>query len=203
MSSVDADLHGVVQRNVQPDAPAGECLPSGRGPDGRFLPGPGNRWGLKHGGRSQYVRGALMPEQAEALAAIAGKRAAILADLGDDVSMLKADLVRRYLEADTIAAWLGQNLIEAGLFTSKGRTRAAFSAWLQVVDRVQRLALTLGLERRAKEALTLSAYLQGRYGSSDVTPAADRATPTDDHEDAPQADPAAPVGHGDAGGHAR
>ena len=138
---------------------------SGRNPDGTFA--PGNVAALTHGAHSRQVREAERPEQAPTRAQLATKRAAILEDLGGEakVSQLQRDLVDRYLELDTVASWLGGNLIAVGPLTAKGRTRAALSAYVTTVDRVHRLAAALGLGRRAKQ-VALPDYLAQAYGDT-------------------------------------
>jgi hypothetical protein len=79
--------------------PIGELETSGRGPDGRFVAGPGNRGNWRHGGRSKYVAAGETPEQLEALAAMAERKAQIETDLGgrENLSQLAADGVADYL----------------------------------------------------------------------------------------------------------
>ena len=127
------------------------------GKNGRFL--AGNRESLQHGAFSEQVRNALTPEQAEALAVLAEKRAEIERDLGgvENLSVLARDLASRYLELCTVADYLGGKLVTQGPLTPKGNQRAALSAYLGVVDRLHRLAMALGLERRAKPIHPLDA----------------------------------------------
>jgi hypothetical protein len=145
--------------------PSDERPESGRN-RGRFVkgePGPA----LTHGGRSVQVRLALIDARR---AELEDHRAAIFADLGgrENVGRLKADLVERYLETSLIGEWLGGNLLAGGVLTAKGKTRAAATLYLQVLDRLYRLTTALGLERKPKDAMTLDAYLQRRYGSQDA-----------------------------------
>ena len=49
-----------------------------------------------------------------------------------------------------------------GPLTAKGRTRTALSAYVTVVDRVQRVSAALGLARRQK-AVSLDQYLTDAY----------------------------------------
>ena len=71
-------------------------------------------------------------------------------------------LIDRYPELDTVASWLGGNLVAEGPLAAKGRTRAALSAYVTVVDRVHRVSSALGLARRQK-AVTLGQYLADTY----------------------------------------
>jgi hypothetical protein len=125
--------------------------------DGRFQ--KGNTFSLKHGGFSEQVKRALLPEQAAILESLAEKRAEIERDLGgaETLSVLTRDLANRYLELCVVADYLGGKLVTEGPLTPKGNQRAALTAYLGVIDRLQRLALTLGLERRQKPVNPLDA----------------------------------------------
>ena len=142
--------------------PVAERASCGRNPDGTFA--RLNVAALKHGVHSRPVRDAELPEHTAMRAQLADKRAAILEDLGGDsqVSQLQHDLIDRYLELDSVASRLGGNLLAAGPLTAKGRTRAALSAYVTVVDRVHRIATALGLGRRQKQA-SLNDYLTTTY----------------------------------------
>ena len=124
--------------------------------NGRFI--AGNTDSLKHGAFSRQVRDALLPEQAEVLAALADKRAEIERDLGgtESLSTLARDMAGRYLELCVVADYLGHKLVTEGPLTPKGNQRAALTAYLGVVDRLQRLAFALGLERRQKPVQTIT-----------------------------------------------
>src|SRR5690349_1199796 len=117
---------------------------------GRAL--PGNTLALQHGGFSRQVEAGALPEQAEAVAAAAERRAAIVADLGgtDALSALALSQIDTFVRLEVVADFLWTRLQEAGPLTAKGRQRAALTAWLGVVDRLQRLANMLGLERKAR-----------------------------------------------------
>jgi hypothetical protein len=128
---------------------------------GRFVaghPGPA----LKHGRYSKLVRQGALPEQQEAVAAMQERRAAIVADLGADLSQVKQDVVGRYLEASLVADYLFNNVQQHGVLTGKGRTRAAVATYLQVLDRVVRLGQLLGLERRSKQVPNPADWIEGK-----------------------------------------
>jgi hypothetical protein len=113
---------------------------------GRFL--PGNLVRLKTGQQSTQVQaGALLPPGA---ASPADRLAALTADLGEG-SYIKGSLAARYLHVELGAEWLEGNLRAQGILTSKGRQRAAWSAYLATVDRLVRLADKLGLQRGQKQ----------------------------------------------------
>jgi hypothetical protein len=143
----------------EPISPSAEVPARGRN-RGQFVkgePGPG----LRHGGRSILVRLALVDARR---AALGEHRAAILTDLGgyENVGTLKADLVERYLETSLIAEWLGGNLLVDGVLTAKGKTRAAATLYLQVLDRLHRLTTLLGLERRARPVQNPADWIEGK-----------------------------------------
>jgi hypothetical protein len=142
-----------------------------RDPLGKFAPGTtvgeatrfqlDNTKSLRKGNRSARVARGAMPEQAEALAALAEHRQYVENDLGGaaQLSRLQRDLVSRYLECVLVANYLGDNLQRLGPLTGKGRTRAAMTAYLQALDRQVRIAQLLGLARVARPGQTLEGYL--------------------------------------------
>jgi hypothetical protein len=114
----------------------------------------GNAARLVHGLRSRDYRTRVL---SEARAALAEKRTSIEADLGgaDALSTVRRDAVERLLEADVMLQSVANGLLAKGLFTPRGKTRAAFGAFLQLLDRWQRLAVLVGLERRSKRVASL------------------------------------------------
>jgi hypothetical protein len=138
-----------------PAEPFGEPEASGRKTDGTFA--RGNVAALRHGARSEQVKAAALPEQIEVRAALAARRQEIEADLGGPISRLSADMVGRYIELSVVADYLGGRLVAEGPLTTKGHQRAALTAYLGVVDRLHRVATTLGLERRQKPVNPLDA----------------------------------------------
>jgi hypothetical protein len=135
-----------------------------RGPDGRFLKGVSH--GAITGVKSKYIPKALLPEQAEVRVLLREQREAIVADLGgcENVSALRLSLVDRFLTLQALAAWQEGELLKHGLFTARGRTRAVFTALLSTVDRLTRLAIAIGLERKAKDLNDSLADLMAKYG---------------------------------------
>lgn len=131
-----------------------------RDAQGRLL--PGNLAALKHGAYSPRVAAGELPEQSEARAAAADRRAQIEADLGGQLSALAQGHVEAYIRLELVADFLWTNLQSNGPLTAKGRSRAALTAWLAVLDRMTKLAVTLGLERRAKQVPDPLAFIEGR-----------------------------------------
>jgi len=140
------------------DADTAQRAACGRFEQGK--PGPA----LKTGARSALVKAGALPEQAEAVAAMQERRAIFVADLGGDLSQLQADTLERYQQACLVADYLFDNIARLGALTGKGRTRAAVSAYLRVLDRQVRLAQLLGIERRARKVGDLTGYIRENYG---------------------------------------
>ena len=137
---------------------------------GQFVSGNriGNRFGagntarLMHGLRSKRpVEARLGPDQ---LAAFTEEHKQLLADLGgdDQVSVTKRGLARRHSELSVIADTILTNLLQQGVLSTKGRQRAALTAYLNVVDRLNKLAAQLGLERRQKPVDDLQDYINSK-----------------------------------------
>ncbi len=119
-------------------------LRSVRAPSGQFLPGvPGPR--LRHGMRASTLLD--LPAMAEAHRE---RCEAIRADLGGDVSTLKQSAIAEAARLSLLVDSMGNDLLTQGVLTGKGRCRAALSAYVMTLDRLQRLMGLLGLERRAK-----------------------------------------------------
>jgi len=158
-SPSNGPIVGATQPDSQPGHPSAQ-LPTSAPANGRFQ--PGNTAALRHGGRSALVAAGLMPQQAEAAAALAERVAAIVADLGgrEALTALAAGMVERHARLELVEDYLFSNIERLGPLTGKGRTRAALTAWLAVVDRLQKSALALGLERRAKRTDTIDAIMR-------------------------------------------
>jgi hypothetical protein len=135
-----------------PESPSSPTVDRSSDRDGRGRFVSGNSAALRHGARSERVAEGLLPEQAEARAAIAERVAAIVASLGGEsaLSPLALEMVERHVRLGLVESYLFENLRRLGPLTGKGRTRAALNAWYQVVDRQQKSAMALGLERRQK-----------------------------------------------------
>ena len=129
----------------------------GRDAAGRFQ--PGNLAGLRHGLR-------VSADHPDLTAALSERAEAITADLGgmSHLSAVQLPLVRELARLQLISESLGHDVIAFGPLTGKGRTRAAVTVYLAVLDRHEKLARLLGLDRRTKPSgLThLRDYLDGR-----------------------------------------
>jgi len=124
--------------------------------------GRGNTAALKHGRYSVRARQALLPGQEERLAALTEDRKQLLEDLGGEahISATKRDVAKRFCELQVIADTIVSNLVREGVLSTKGRQRAALSAYLNVVDRLNKLAAQLGLERKAKAVPSIEDFLK-------------------------------------------
>jgi hypothetical protein len=119
---------------------------------GRFL--PGDTRNLKHGLRSERL-----VDQPDIAAWHREQVTEITTDLGGDAELtaLARASVREIARLEVILAALGTELLQGGVLTGKGKTRAATTTYLQVLDRFTRLAATLGLERRQKRVDSFAA----------------------------------------------
>ena len=131
---------------------------------GRWL--PGNEAALRHGlrRRPESALWELLGPAREELAArvrqdvLPGAEAAAtlegLADGYAEVRLLRESLFARMVQA-------------GGPITAKGRMRPLLAAFLSCLDREQRLAGLLGLERRAKSLPDLATYLREREAEAE------------------------------------
>lgn len=74
-----------------------------------------------------------------------------------ELTTIGAGYVRRLVEVEAVVRLLGADLQARGLFTKRGRVRSTYNAFLLAVDRWDRLAQRLGLERRQKPVDPLDA----------------------------------------------
>lgn len=127
-----------------------EALRSIRGERGRFLKGvPGPR--LLTGDRAMTLL-----EQPDVAEAHRARAEAITADLGgmSQLSAVQVPLVAELARLQLVTDSLGADVLARGTMTGKGRTRAAVTLWLTCVEKQQRLAQLLGLERRSRSLPT-------------------------------------------------
>jgi hypothetical protein len=134
----------------------------GRDPEtGRWK--AGNLAALKHGQRASTLLD--VPELAEAHRA---RVEAIETDLGGaaQLSAVQLPLVSELARLQLITDSLGADVLARGVLTGKGRTRAAVTVYLAVLDRQQRLAQLLGLSRRQRDVPDLASYLAAHNGET-------------------------------------
>jgi hypothetical protein len=148
--------------------PARESPPAdGRNRDGTFTPGnlvgastrfqPGNLSAVRSGERSWLIRHALAPGQEGLRDALASDRAAIVGDLGEDVSTVTGRLIDSLLETIALKTWAVERIAEVGPWGPSGRLRPVVGVFLKAVETQRQLSVTIGLARRAKPVHPLEA----------------------------------------------
>lgn len=123
------------------------------------FPGPA----LKHGVHSFETRGsAALPTDLRV--SVEEFRSQVVADRGgmDHLTAIEGGYIRRLGELETVARLLASDLAQRGLFTPRGRVRGTFSRWLETLDRWDKYAQRVGVDRRARQISTLQAYLEQR-----------------------------------------
>jgi hypothetical protein len=142
-----AALSGPLSRSSELRTAGHICEHCGRlHPRGRFMLGcPGPR-------KTNGLRAVKFLEQlkADAGEVLRERRDALQRDLGGDLGLVKGDTADAYLVTVLLATSLAENLLVKGVLTPKGKSRAAMTAYLQVLDRQVKLGTLLGLERRVK-----------------------------------------------------
>lgn len=147
----------------QPPAPASELFDRareavaalrGHGRQADGTAGAGNTLNLRHGLRSHQLL-----EQPDIAAWHSEQVEVISTDLGgaSELSALQRASVREVARLEVILAALGDELLEGGVLTGKGKMRAATTVYLQVLDRFVKVAATVGLQRRPKPVHPLDA----------------------------------------------
>lgn len=117
---------------------------------GRVLPGSALR--QSHGVRAYQLHGVLaLPEALRK--EMEEFRAALVRDQGGEaeLSTVRSAYVRRLGDLETILQLLAADLATRGLTTPKGAPRGTFVAFLNALDRWDKLAQRLGMERRTRE----------------------------------------------------
>lgn len=154
----------VCETAAREGAPLGDLPASGRDTRGRFT--PGNLAAMTHGGRSMQVAAGVLPSQADAMAVLGEREAAILADLGgvDVISTIKRGAVTRHCRWELIEDYCWRDIATKGISTTKGHTRATVSLLLQVQDRLHRSAQLLGLDRQARPVPSVNDLLRSDQG---------------------------------------
>ncbi len=128
----------------------------------------GNATARKHGVDAFEARGpASLPDPLRA--SIDDFRQQVLTDRGgvENLTAIEVGYVRRLSELETVARLLASDLAARGLFTQKGRVRSTHARWLETLDRWSKFADRVGVQRVAKPALTLDAYLRAREAQQD------------------------------------
>jgi hypothetical protein len=143
---------------------AGHCL--------RGHATPGNQLHRTHGAYSFRDRGDAAISDDLRISAddlLAG----VLADKGgaENCPTLLREYIRQTRNLRVVLDLLNRDMVENGLFTQKRRVRSTFSKWLETLDRFDRFATKIGLEREARQVPSLSAYLaQARATDEETQP---------------------------------
>jgi hypothetical protein len=125
----------------------------------------GNETALKHGLRRFEQRGAVPDELRVTTEEF---RDGLVADQGgaDALTTVRAGYCRRLSEIETCVRLLQNDLVQRGLFTPRGRVRNTYSRLLETIDRWDRLAQRLGMERRSKQVPSPQEYWAQRQNST-------------------------------------
>lgn len=111
----------------------------------------GNQFARRTGVRAFEEHGeAALPQELRDDVAVF--RSGVETDQGgeSELTTIGAGYVRRLSEVEAIVRLLGADLQQRGLFTKRGRVRSTYNAFLLAVDRWDRLAQRLGLERKQR-----------------------------------------------------
>jgi hypothetical protein len=121
---------------------------------------PGPAW--KNGVRQfeQHGERVLAPDLRQSVDAF---RDAVISDRGgvENLTAIEGGYVRRLGELETVVRLLASDLASRGLFTPKGRVRSTVVHWLATLDRWDKFAMRVGIERRARRIPTLQDVLSG------------------------------------------
>ncbi len=90
----------------------------------------------------------------------------IVSDRGGEanLSTLERSYVRKIADVEIVIRLLTSNIASHGLFTNGGRVRDTYDKLLAGLDRFDRLAQRIGLERRAKSVGGLQAAIDAHEG---------------------------------------
>jgi hypothetical protein len=140
--------------------PSGETLAITRDPTGKF--GTGNQFARRHGVAAYQAYGerALSPEfRAE----LADFRAGVEADQGgaSELTTIGAGYVRRLVEVEGVLRLLMADFQQRGFLTHRGNVRSTYNAFMLAIDRWDRLAQRLGIDRRARPVPSLDQVMNG------------------------------------------
>jgi hypothetical protein len=81
---------------------------------------------------------------------MAEKREALARHVGA-ASVIQQDVINDYATVDVLIDTVTANIVKLGVLTTKGRTRAAVSLLLQLLDRRVRYAALLGMKAEVKD----------------------------------------------------
>jgi hypothetical protein len=96
-------------------------------------------------------------------------RTGIVSDLGgaDALTTLQIAYVQRLCDVEVAVRLLTNDLAVRGVFTARGRVRSTFSRLLETIDRWDKLAQRVGVERRPKPVPSPLEYWAQRGSDTD------------------------------------
>lgn len=145
---VPGGICGATERH--PANPKNQCV------RGHFVVGSQQR--LTHGARAFERHGdAVVPADVRLSADDMLK--GIISDKGGNLTTLKREYVQQARNFRVMLDLILQELVRNGVTTKGGRVRTAVSKYLEIFDRFDKVAQRLGLERDARDALSLTARL--------------------------------------------
>jgi hypothetical protein len=122
---------------------------------------PGNQLHRVHGAYSFRDRGdaSLPPDLRISADDMAGR---VIADKGgiENCSTLLREYIQQTRNIRVVLDLLSRDMVENGLFTQKKRVRNVFLRWLETLDRFDRFATKVGLDREARQVPSLQDYLR-------------------------------------------
>lgn len=128
----------------------------------------GNQTARKHGVRQfeQHGEKVLPPDLR---ATVDEFRTQLISDRGgvETLTAIEGGYIRRLVELETVSRLLASDLVQRGLQTKTGRIRGVYMKWLETLDRWDRFAQRVGVERRAKRVATLQDFLAGDSHAQD------------------------------------
>ena len=139
----------------------------------------GNQVARKHGIRAFEQRGeSALP--ADLRVSVDDFKMQVIADRGglDALTAIQRGCIVRLSEVETVSRLLASDLAQRGLFTPRGRVRSTLQRWLEVIDRWERLAQRIGMDRR-NQVVTLSE----RLAAAAAVKTPDSASPDESQED--------------------
>jgi hypothetical protein len=132
----------------------------------------GNAANLRSGVRRFEKHGTVAPEVGLSVQEFSAQ---VVVDRGEELTAVQSAYVRRLGELETVARLLATDLAQRGLFTPRGRVRSTFSRWLETLDRWDRFAQRVGVERKARPVPTLAEYIEARRATEQArSPAGER-----------------------------
>lgn len=144
---------------VEPD---GCVRDAHRDPNGRV--GQGNSLARKPDGLNRYAKKKELPEDIRLF--VDTFSADVISDQGgaSELSAIRGGYVRRIGDVEAMLQLAAKDIRTRGFFTVGGRTRTTVFTFMQLLDRWDRLAQRLGLDRRTKQVPSLEQFLQQREG---------------------------------------